>query len=277
MRKFGARAHDFGRHTPDRLASMIKDAGFSCVQLAPAKAIEGIGRIPDINARHLEEIRQAFAKHELEIAVLGCYIEPSLLNEGERLANVQVFRDNLRHAKALGVKIVGTETTRLAASTPPEEREKHYALLKDSVLRMAETAEQTGVNIGIEPVADHTLHTPELTRRLLDEVNSDKLKIIFDPANLLLPETLNEQDIIFTRMIDLNANDIAVMHIKNIIIENGKKIWCRLHAGIIDYTALFGWLNKKMPHLPLMCDEVRLENYHEDLQTLKKYAEGVFK
>ncbi|MCL2604110.1 MAG: sugar phosphate isomerase/epimerase [Defluviitaleaceae bacterium] len=276
MRIFGARAHDFGRFSADELAATVKGAGFDCVQLAPAKAIEGISRIADINARHLEEIKEAFVRHGLGIAVLGCYIEPSVPDEEERLANVKTFRDNLAHAKVLGVDIVGTETTRLPTDASNRERETRYALLKDSVLRMTETAEKAGVNIGIEPVAGHTLNTPALTRRLLDEVRSNKLKIIFDPANLLLPETVGEQDRIFAEMIRLCGEDVAVMHIKNITIVDGQKVWCNMGEGLIDYRFVFDWLNSRKPHLPLMCDELRPESYGKDLNTLRRYAEGRF-
>jgi len=274
--KLGVRAHDFGRYTADALAEMIKKEGFECVQLAPAKAITGIEKIADINAVHLEEIKNAFTRCELGIAVLGCYIEPSIVDEAVRLENVRIFCDNLRHAKVIGAGVVGTETTRMDTAAPAEEREKAYARLKDSVLRMVEMAESVGVPIGIEPVAEHTLNTPKLTRRLLDEVKSDKLRLIFDPANLLLPETIHEQGRIFTEMFELNGNDIAVMHIKNIVIENGEKIWSNIGKGVIDYAPVFAWLRKNTPEMTLLCDQVRMDSYKEDLNTLRNYAEGRF-
>jgi sugar phosphate isomerase/epimerase len=270
--KLGARAHDFGRHTAEKLAAIIKAAGFDCTQLAPAKAIEGIDRIADINQGHLEEIKRAFAKHDLEIAVLGCYIDPAIPDDEARLENVRLFTDNLRHAKTLGANIVGTETTSLRTDAPREERETRYALLKESVLRMVEVAEKVDVSIGIEPVAEHTLNTPELTRCLLDEVQSKKVKIIFDPANLLLPDTVHEQRLIFSKMINLLGDDIAVMHIKNIIIENNKKVWSNIGRGVIKYDFIFDWLTHNKPDMRLLCDEVKIESYQEDLHSLKELA-----
>jgi len=268
--KIGARAHDFGRHTADALAGIIKDAGFDCVQLAPAKAIDGINRIHDITARHAEEIKRAFERYDLEITVLGCYIEPSIHDREKRLENVRIFTDNIVHAKNMGATVVGTETTALNTQAPKEEREASYALLKDSVLRMAEAAEREGVIIGIEPVAEHTLNTPELARRLLDEVRSKKLKLIFDPANLLLPESVDRQGAIFRQMIELLGDDIAVMHIKNIAIEDNKKAWCKIGEGVIDYTMIFDWLLREKADIRLLCDNVRMDSYMEDLNTLKQ-------
>jgi sugar phosphate isomerase/epimerase len=222
--------------------------------------------------RHVEEMKYAFSRNDLEITVLGCYIEPAIPDRDKRLENVRIFMDNLSHAKALDAAVVGTETTALSTSASKEERGVRYALLKDSVLRMVEAAEALNVTIGIEPVAEHTLNTPELTRRLLDEVKSSKLKLIFDPANLLLPETIGEQKRIFNEMIALLGDDIAVMHIKNIAIENEKKIWCKISEGVIDYALIFDWLIGEKPDMRLLCDNVRMDGYAEDLQALKTLA-----
>jgi len=270
--KIGARAHDFGRHTAERMAAIIQEAGFGCVQLAPAKAIEGIGHFDEITPEHVAQIKDAFARHNVEIAVLGCYIDPALPEEDKRLDNVRIFQDNLRHAAALGVKVVGTETTSVPIDAPHALREARFALLTDSLRRMVSVAEALHVTIGIEPVAEHTLNTPALTRRLLDELKSDALKIIFDPANLLLPHTIGQQDSIFKEMITLCGEDIAVMHIKNIAVEDGKKVWCNLARGVIDYTYIFDWLHREKPDMRLQCDEVRMDSYKEDLECLKKLA-----
>ena len=268
--KLGVRAHDFGRFKLlDKQAETIKNAGFDCVQYAPAKAIEGIEHFDAITPEILREIKGAFAKHDVEIAVLGCYIEPSLADENERLNNVRIFKDNLSHAKFLGVSIVGTETTHLDIHATEAEREAAYARLKDSVQRMAEKAEAENVLIGIEPVAEHTLNTPALTRRLLDEVGSDKLRVIFDPVNLVLPHTIQNQDQIFTQMLDLLGDKIAVMHIKDTTIENNQKTWQNIGQGVINYPLIFNWLKKHKPNMRLLREDVKMDTYNTDITAMK--------
>jgi len=242
------------------------------VQLAPAKAIEGIASIAEITPAHIDEIKRAFDAAALSVTVLGCYIEPAEPIKEKRLSNVKTFCDNLAYGAQLGVTCVGTETTRLAFDATEAEREERYALVKDSVLRMVEAAEKTGVTIGIEPVADHTINTPALTRRLLDEVKSDKLKLIFDPANLLLPHTVDRQQEIFNEMCRLNGDNVAVMHIKNIAVTDGAKSWCNLGRGVIEYAPLFAWLNGEKPFIPLLLDEVRPPSHGEDLARLRQLA-----
>ena len=272
--KIGVRAHDFGRQELKSLAKSIKDSGFDCVQLAPTKAIEGINNFDDINERHINDIAGEFYKNNLEISVLGCYIEPSISDREKRLANVDIFRQNLSYAKLLGVGIVGTETTHLDINAPPEDREKAYLLLKDSVLRMVETAEKEGVCAGIEPVAEHTLNTPLLTRRLLDEVNSPKLKIIFDPVNLLLPATAESQDEIFTTFFELLGSEIAAVHIKDIVIENGEKTWRNIGRGIVNYKLIFNWLQKNKPNISLLREGVVKDSFQQDITAMKFFRDN---
>ena len=44
----GARGHDFGRHSVEKLLSSIGDAGFRCTQLAYTKAVEGVKSYADV-------------------------------------------------------------------------------------------------------------------------------------------------------------------------------------------------------------------------------------
>jgi len=268
--KIGVRAHDFGRQPIESLAANIKEAGFACVQLAPTKAIEDISSFSDITESRLEAIQTAFVRNNIEITVLGCYIEPSVTDTALRLKNVNIFKDNLANAKKLGVNIVGTETTNLDIDTPISEREKIYALLKDSVLRMVEQAEKEDVFVGIEPVAEHTLNTPELARRLLDEVNSKKLKIIFDPVNLVLPRTIHEQDKIFQQFFNLLGNEIVAVHMKDIAIENNQKAWRKIGCGVINYDLIFDWLHKKAPACRLLREGVQMDSYKEDIKAMER-------
>ncbi|MCL2399380.1 MAG: sugar phosphate isomerase/epimerase [Defluviitaleaceae bacterium] len=269
--KVGVRAHDFGRKSINQLAEIIGQAGFECVQLAPTKAIEGIEHFNQITDEHLEKIKSIFSKENIEITVLGCYVEPSLRDKDERLEQVEFFKKGLANAKRLEVSIVGTETTHLDIDTPHSEREKIFQLLKDSVLRMVEVAEKEDVIVGIEPVAEHTLNTPELTGRLLDEVNSKKLKVIFDPVNLVLPRTIEQQREIFSETFDLLGNDIVAMHIKDIVIEDNQKAWRNIGAGVIDYDFIFSWLIKHKPDMRLLREGVNPDSYQEDKSSIENF------
>jgi len=270
--KIGVRAHDFGRHSAVELPKIIREAGFEAVQLAFTKAIDGISKFSDVTDHLLEETRENFTKNNVKITVLGCYIEPSLPDKAERLAHVENFKLGLGHAAKLGVGIVGTETTHFDIDATTSEREKVYQLLKDSVLRMADEAEKQGVCIGIEPVAEHTLNTPELTTRLFDEVDSDKLCVIFDPVNLVLPRTIINQLHIYDDLFTDLGDKICVLHMKDTITTSGEKVWRNIGEGQIDYDFIFDWLHSHKPNIPLLREVAQMDSYKQDIVTIKKYA-----
>ena len=267
--KIGMRAHDFGRNQPHEFARMIKDAGFETVQLALTKAISGVNSFADINTAMLEKVRRGFDDNAVDIGVLGCYVEIGLPDKQARLNEVEKFLNGLEHAKLLGVSLVGTETTNF----PPDldsEREATYQNLKDSVLRMAERAERLEVDIGIETVADHTLNSAELTRRLLDEVNSKRLKVIFDPVNLILSQhDINNQEQLFNNFLETVGMDISALHVKDIVLTGNEKTWRNIGKGDIRYQPIFKWLMTHRPDIPALREHVKPESYTIDIEAMR--------
>lgn len=273
MMKLGVRAHDFGKAEPDTLASAIYGAGFEAVQLAIPKAIAGIDSMADVTGDVLDRVGEAFRIRNVEISVLGCYIEPSLPDKEVRLAQVETFRRGLEAAKYLGVSLVGTETTRFDPDPANEpNREQAYQALLDSVRRMTEHAERLGVQIAIEPVADHTLHSAELAKRLLEEVDSDCVRIIFDPVNMILERTAVRQREIYRQFLDILGDRLCAVHIKDIVFEAGEKVWRNLGEGVVYYDDIVTWLHANLPNIPLLREHVKPQSAQIDIEAMRRLA-----
>ena len=93
--KIGIRAHDFGCLPPVRLAEKMAAQGVEAAQLAIPKAIAGVESYAQVTDGLLREIGAAFREHHIDIAVLGCYIEPSLPDEAARKAQLDTARASL--------------------------------------------------------------------------------------------------------------------------------------------------------------------------------------
>ena len=79
-----------------------------------------------------------------------------------------------------------------------------------------EIAEEHRVILGVEPEAANVVNNALKVRKLLDELNSDRIKIILDPANLF--ETANSRQQIrdlIDEAIDLLHEEIVVAHAKD--------------------------------------------------------------
>lgn len=234
----GMRGHDFGRMQPAQLAERIASHGFRATQLAFSKAFEGH---PDdyMTDEGLCAVRETFAARGIAVPVLGCYVSASDRDPEMLEAAKAKFAAHLRASVRLSAGCVGTETTHFTFDE--SEREPAYARLVDFTRAAVAVAERCGATVGIEPVAYHTLATPELTSRLLRDVPSDHLKVILDAANLVPPgETRKEaQHDLLSRALEGFGDKICVLHVKD-GVWNSENRWENrpLGEGIMDWPAL---------------------------------------
>ncbi|MCL2425116.1 MAG: sugar phosphate isomerase/epimerase [Oscillospiraceae bacterium] len=267
--KVGIRAHDFGCMKPIELATVLADAGIETVQLALPKAILGVESVYDVNSTILTQVKDAFNEKNVEIGVLGCYMEIGLSDKQARLEEVEKFKIGITHAAELNAGLIGTETSGFPIDG--ENREPAYQNLKDSVLRMVEHAEKHDVTIAIEPVAFHVLNSAKLARRLLDEVASKKLKIIFDPVNLIHTQAdIEIQESIYHNVFELIGSDIAALHVKDIVFEGDEKVWRNLGKGDINLSSVFNWLQKNSTAIPLLREEINPNSAQSDLNAIRQ-------
>lgn len=276
MNKIGVRGHDFGRMSIEDLPRSIKEKGFDAIHFAPTKAINDVLKFDDITTEVLELCKESFVKNNVEIDVYGCYVEIGMLDKAKRLEEVERFKKGISHCKTVGARVVGTETTHFPLGG--ENRAEAYEAVKDSVLRMVEEAERLNVNIAVEPVALHSLDSPELTKKLLDEVKSDKLKVIIDSVNLFTVENIHNHKQIITDCFELFGDKICTMHIKDVTLigdqdrstikmVNDTFKWECIGDGIIDYRHILSYVKGK--DINLLREGSTLEGYKRDIEGIK--------
>ncbi|MCX7027246.1 MAG: sugar phosphate isomerase/epimerase [Spirochaetes bacterium] len=249
MLKFGLRAHDFGRGSPEEVAEALAPFGISSIQLALAKAFTGTAPEPGFMSQgYAAGIRQVFAAKGIDIAVLGCYINPVHPDSDELERQLRRFKEHLRFAGDFGCPVVGTETGSIAPDAsfhPGTSRPETFDRLCASVERLLRTAERSGVIVGIEPVADqHTISTIGAARKLIERLDSPALGIIFDPVNLIPSTGLSgSQTEFFEEALAAFGDRIVAVHAKDFRLEGGRKS-AALPAGSgeLDYETLFSML-----------------------------------
>jgi len=76
-------------------------------------------------------------------------------------------------------------------------------------------AELKDVILGIEPELSNVINSADKARRILDEMQSRHLKIVFDPANLFEKAALNEIEKTIANGLELLGKDIVLAHAKD--------------------------------------------------------------
>lgn len=255
MNLIGARAHDYGRDTPINFMQRIASDDWQTIQLAFTKSVLGVNTWADVSEQHVAAVQQALQKTKMHLAVLGVYIEPSLMDEATRNESVRIFKSQLAVAKRLGAGCIGTETTNMNKQPAGTTREQAMLRLERSLAEILPEAEALGVTVAVEPVYYHAMATPELTRRVLNTMASPNLKVIFDPGNLFSPEEAANQQQIWERAFDAFGDEIVAMHMKGVRIENGQPQSCLLEQSQVDYKAVYALLAQSKSVPPILREE----------------------
>jgi sugar phosphate isomerase/epimerase len=274
MLQFGVRGHDFGRLPLAELAGAIAARGYGCLQLALAKALadvdSGPGKLSTGLARHVGE---AFARHGVRIAVLGCYINPLHPDPHERHLGMLRFQEHLRFVRDFGCSIVGTETGSVRADYGPDPENRSEASL-DTLIRAVATlvaeAETFGALVGIEAVASHVVSTPVRMRRVLDAVACNNLQVIFDPVNLIDQENLGRQDAIFREAFDLFGERIQVLHAKDLRLEDGRRVVVPVGRGVIDYRLVVDLVRQAKPCIDTLLEDTKPDQLDQSRSELER-------
>jgi len=260
----GIRLHDV---KPGTIEERVKEAhaqGFKCAHIALSKLINDYstadGALTPGFAMYLKKV---FAASDLDIAVLGCYLNLATPDREALAKNVARYRAHLRFASLLGCGVVGTETGAPNVDYHYEEAcgsEESLKLFIENVRPVVEYAEKSGVILAIEPVVRHIVCTPERARKVLDEIASPNLQIIFDPVNLLDSWNCHDHKAIIKNAIDVLGEDVAIVHVKDFNLIDGKFVSMAAGTGIMDYSDLVEFIRRDKPYIQCTLEDTKPDN-----------------
>ncbi|MBO5165784.1 MAG: sugar phosphate isomerase/epimerase [Lachnospiraceae bacterium] len=257
--QLGIRLHDTKKLPFEERIADVHQLGFACGHLALSKVINEFptddGALTPGLAMYIKKV---FAKNDVDIAVLGCYLNLANPNP-EKLAQItNRYKAHIRFASLLGCGVVGTETgapNETYTHVPECHGEEALQTFITNLRPVVKYAEQMGVIMAIEPVWKHIVCNPERAKRVLEAIGSPNLQIILDPVNLLDISNYKQQKEIVEEAIEILDKDIAMVHIKDFVVEGDKLVSVGAGLGQMDYTAIMKFIKNKKPYM-----HVTLEN-----------------
>ncbi|WP_274626326.1 sugar phosphate isomerase/epimerase family protein [Arvimicrobium flavum] len=234
--RLGIFAKTFPGEAPEPVLAAVSAAGFSVAQYN--MACSGLPPMPDEIPPGVAAAVGAAAKdRQVEIVALsGTYNmihpDPAVRAAGHR--RLEVLAAN---AAAMSTRLITLCTgTRDAhdqwRAHPDNDTPEAWADLLASMEVAIGIADRHGVDLGIEPELANVVNSAAKARRLIDELRSSRLRIVFDPANLFEAETIERQLDIVARGIDLLADRIVMGHAKDRDAEGG---FVTAGQGVLDY------------------------------------------
>ena len=283
--QLGIRLHDVNATAPEAeqtleaRARKAREEGFCCVHLALSKCIRGC----TFDDAALTEgvaayVRRVFQKQELDVAVLGCYLnlahpDPVKLREFQSR-----YYGSLRVAALAGIGMVGTETGapnaayQLDANTHSPEALRTFMWNLEPVL---ERAEKHGVMLAIEPVWNHIVFNADRALEVIDAMGSPNLRVIFDPVNLLGIENVDERDRVLGEAMDKLCDHIAMVHLKDYVRADGKLVSVAAGTGEMDYTEILRFLKARKPFIQASLENTTNDNAVQAREFLERLYASV--
>lgn len=268
--KIGVRAHDHGRMEIEELARFLKDEGYQAAQLVLPKVFTGIGCYEEITPAHLERIRSAFEKNEIDIPVFGCYMNLGNPDPDVRAYAVNTMKKCLAYSKVVGAKMVGTETAYPHLSQDEKQQWRPYMM--DSIKAVMEEAVRLDIKLAIEPVYWHPLESIEVVLDVMEQIGDEKhLRMIFDASNLLQFPDTTDQKSYWSEWLAQTGKYIDAMHIKDFTLDpEGNYCPALLGEGVIQYETIAQWLHENRPDMYLIREEMNPAAAQRDIAFMKK-------
>ncbi|MEZ3460966.1 MAG: sugar phosphate isomerase/epimerase [Lachnospiraceae bacterium] len=262
--QFGIRLHDAVQAPVEERLKIVKEQGFTCAHVALSKVISENSVAPEaLTPGYAMYLRRLFDKYELDCAVLGCYLNLATPDAAQLKAAQEKYMANIRFAAHLGAGVVGTETGAPNVEYKFEEacwNEESLQIFIRNLRPVVKYAEQMGGLVAIEPVVRHIVCNPVRARRVLDEIGSPNLRIILDPVNLLEIYNYEKQDEIIDEAIELLGKDVAVLHVKDFAITDGRLVSVPVGQGQCHWDRIMPYMKKEKPYMHATLEDTRPDN-----------------
>jgi len=268
--KKGIRAHDVRVKGLEEILNCCEKNNIEYIQLVLEKSEDGFsfGNFSDKYAISLKSKLK-----DIEIAVLGSYINPSNPNDAELANDIAKFKEKIKYASILNPIVVGTETGIYKEGMTNSE--EAYKRVLSTIRELLIEAEKYGVNIGIEGVHCFVINTPQKMKRLIDDLNSDNVKVIFDPVNYLNIDNYKEQDKMINDIFSLLSDKICVLHAKDFVIEDGEFKSVKPTEGLLNYKLIFKKMKEHSLDIPIISEEINEEEANDAYINLERIRKDV--
>lgn len=240
----GVFAKIFARESLEAVLDAVVGHGFDHVQFNLVCA--GLPSMPDrIETETAKRIEEAFRDRHLGMAaVSGTFnmVDPDPTKRKAGLGRLRVLAaECARWRTSIITLSTGTRDPEyLWRGHPDNGSPRVWRDLLGSMAEAVETAEEFNVTLAFEPEIHNVVDSAQRARLLLDEIQSPRLKVVLDGANLFHKQDLPRMSEILAEAFNLLGSDIVLAHAKDLGPEGDVTAAGR---GLLDYGKYLSLLN----------------------------------
>ena len=253
--KKGIRGHDVSAKGLSNICKRCKNLDISYIQLVLDKSVENF-EYGKFTKEYAESIKKQLG--DMKIAVFGSYVNLSSSNPEELKRELSKFKEKIKYASVLNPIVVGSETGFYGdvMSDESNNTEEAYNHLLKNVKELVAEAEKYNVNIGLEGVHCFVINTPAKMARLIKDINSANVKVIFDPVSYININNYEKQDDMINEMFELLSDKIVAFHAKDFVVEDNKIKNVIPGDGILNYKLIFKKFKEDGLDIPIISEEI---------------------
>ena len=243
--KLGIFAKTFPRSTFAETLDAVSAHGLSCIQFN--FSCIGLPTLPErVEPWVIDQVRLACASRDIAIAgVSGTFnmIDPDERKRREGLARLETLA---KATRSIGCNFISLCTGTRDANDmwlahPDNASAAAWQDLLRSMREATAIAERHDVFLGVEPETGNVVSSARKARELLDALQSSRVKIVADPANLFLHGRVERVRETMEEMFQLLGPDIAIAHAKELAAD-GTTGNVAPGRGVVDWVYFFGAL-----------------------------------
>lgn len=274
--QLGIRLHDTRPLSFEERIGEVHRMGFTCGYLALWKVLEDLSAADEALTPGLAmHIRNVCAGNQVDIAVLGSRLNLADPDKRRVETAIHQYMSHIRFASWLGCGLAEIENGsdgQDSAFTPEWHTEEALKLFISNVRSVVKYAKKMGVVVGLRPAYRHIVWNSQRARRVLDEINSPNLQIIFDPVALLDIPNYTERKAVFEEAIDLLGPDIGAVNLKDFVVREGRLVSMGCGRGEMDYAPILKFMKERKPYIHAILENTTPETG----QQAKSYIQRLY-
>lgn len=217
---------------------------------------------PSWSDAQTERVGAVFRDRDIAIYEVASYTSLVHDNPTTRRMNIDAVKRRVEQAAIVGALSVATVGGSAAGWAPhPKTRTTEaWDLLLDATHEILDATPDT-VSFCLEPWPPTVLPDLDSLVRVVDEVEDDRLGILFDPANLVTPETYFTSGEMIREAFDRLGDRFVAVHCKDVYwLEGGMQTGLGVTVpgrGVLDYQAFLSRVASSARELPLIIEHLK--------------------
>ena len=234
--RLGIFARTFSRPTVEGVFDAVREHQLDCVQFNMACA--GLPTLPDDIAPSLAiRIHEASMSRGTEIAAVSGTYNMAHPDPEARQAGLRRLRTLASACHGMGTSVItlctGTRDPENMWRWHPENvSSQAWSDLLSSMEAALRIAEEEQVTLAFEPERANVVNTAAKGHALLAAMQSSRLKVVIDPANLIVPGDEYQMSQVLDEAFDLLGEYIVIAHAKD---RGADDTFQTAGGGILDY------------------------------------------